>query len=142
MKRVVKSIGMLMFLAIVPTLNSCNSEETSPPILQILENERPFIETLSLFYYGREINIWDESERLVGGDGTLEYRIFQEEDQQGTDFVTVTFFLTGGSESSFSLLNFKLLVDLNNRSVTEILGSTQDGRDLSDVNLILLLGNW
>ena len=131
------------FLGIL-TLTSCKDDDVTPATEEIVFNEadKSFIQRLELFYYGESINIWEESKRIVGIDGGVEYEIFQPEKYEGTDFVNVTFNLNGDAYADFNNLNFKLKVDMSKQSVDEIEEVLIDGGYLSSTNLILMLGDW
>lgn len=133
----------LSFLWIL-TLASCNNDDDAEPteIIVIDEAGKSFIQSLELFYYGESINIWDESNRIVGVDGDVEYTIFQPEKYDGTDYVNVIFNLNGDNSAEFNNLNFKLKVDMSKQSVDEIEEVLLDGEYLSATNLILMLGDW
>ena len=133
----------LPFLWIL-TLASCNNDDDAAPteIIVIDEAGKSFIQSLELFYYGESINIWEESNRITGVDGDVEYTIFQPEKYDGTDYVNVIFNLNGDASAEFNNLNFKLKVDMSKQSVDEIEEVLLDGEYLSATNLILMLGDW
>ena len=124
--------------------SACQKDDVTPTteVIQIDGGEKSFIQSLELFYYGRNINIWEESQRIVGIDGGVEYEIFQPETYEGTDYVNVTFNLNGDAYADFNNLNFKLKVDMSKQSVDEIEEALLDGEYLSSTNLILMLGDW
>ena len=126
------------------TLASCNNDDDAEltEIIVIDEAGESFIQRLELFYYGESINIWEESNRIVGVDGDVEYTIFQPEKYDGTDYVNVVFNLNGDDSAEFNNLNFKLKVDMSKQSVDEIEEVLLDGEYLSATNLILMLGDW
>ncbi len=124
-------------------LLSCKEEDPAPAQqIIVLEEEKTFIESLELFYYGRNINIWDEATRIIGDDGNIEYSIYQPVDYDGTDMVNVSFNINADEEEKFNNLNFKLLVDMNKQAVDGIEEAFLDGESLTETNLILVLGNW
>ena len=126
------------------TLASCNNDDDAEltEIIVIDEAGESFIQRLELFYYGESINIWEESNRIVGVDGDVEYTIFQPEKYDGTDYVNVIFNLNGDDSAEFNNLNFKLKVDMSKQAVDEIEEVLVDGEYLSATNLILMLGDW
>lgn len=140
MKQLV-TFGLLILVILV--VSSCKDEEVNPPAeIILLDSEKSLILSLELFYYGKNINIWDESKRIVGTDGNVEFTLHQPEKYDGTDYVNVTFNLNGDAYSDFNNLNFKLKVDMNKQSVEEIEEASLDGKYLSATNLILMLGDW
>ena len=141
MKQVVL-LGIPFFMILA--LASCKDDEVRPSteVIVVGEAQKSFIQSLELFYYGESINIWDESKRIVGIDGGVQYAIHQPEKYDGTDYVNVTFNLNGDAYADFNNLNFKLKVDMSKQSVDEIEEALLDGEHLSATNLILMLGDW
>lgn len=140
MKQLV-TFGLLILAILV--VSSCKDDDVNPPAeIILLDAEKSLILSLELFYYGKNINIWDESKRIVGIDGNVEFTLHQPEKYDGTDYVNVTFNLNGDAYSDFNNLNFKLKVDMNKQSVEEIEEASLDGKYLSPTNLILMLGDW
>ena len=135
-------LGIPFFMIL--TLVSCKDDEVTPAaeVIAAAEAQKSLVRSLELFYYGESINIWEESKRIVGIDGGVEYTIYQPEKYDGTDYVYVTFNLNGDAYADFNNLNFKLKVDMSKQSVDEIEEVLRDGEHLSATNLILMLGDW
>ena len=143
-KNVMKQLVVFgLLLLVILVVSSCKDDDVNPPAeIILLDAEKSLILSLELFYYGKNINIWNESNRIAGIDGTVEYDLYQPEEYDGTDYVNVTFNLKGDIYADFNNLFFKLKVDMNKQSVEEIEEALLDGKYLSATNLILMLGEW
>jgi hypothetical protein len=133
----------ILIIALGALLGSCGrpEEEIKPVIVKIPEAEKSFVEKLSQFYYGKTIYFKKESDRLAGPSGTVEYRVFQEEYQTGTDMVCVEFKIKSPGTTGFQTLNYKLYVDMVSMG-SRVAQAEKDGQKLSEMNLVLMLGNW
>ena len=132
-----------LLLLVVLIFASCKDDDVKPSTIMLADDlKKSLVQSLELFYYGESINIWEESKRIVGVDGGVEYEIYQPQNYDDTDYVHVTFNLNGDAYADFNNLNFKLKVDMSKQSVEDIEEALLDGEYLSATNLILVLGDW
>jgi hypothetical protein len=124
------------------TFTSCKQEEQEirPVIVKIPEAEKSFIEKLSQYYYGKTIYFKKESDRIAGASGTVEYSLLQQDSQMGTHNVTVEFRIKSAT-AGFQTLNYTVNVDMVSMG-SKVVKADMDGKNLSEMNLILMLGNW
>jgi hypothetical protein len=144
MKKIVK----LALTAGILFTFSCSKEEIIEPQIiekeiftEVLVTENPsLVEGLRLYYYGDEIKVYEDSQKLAGPSGTVTYDLYQETKDIGTSLITGEFNLTS-RETKFSSISYKLSINMNNKSC-EIIEATKDGSALSAMNLILMLGSF
>ena len=126
-------------------LASCDAGNEVTPEIEIAEDmeaTNSFVSSLAIHYYGEKINLYQKSMALVGPTGTVDYDLFQPKEYEGTSLAEVTFFLNSGDHVKFSNINYKVLADLNKRSIEDIVEAVKDGEEISSTNLILILGSW
>ncbi len=145
MKKIVK----IALIASMFSFISCSKEVVEPQVIEkevLVEvfvqdpSSSSLVESLRLYYFGDEIKIYEDSQRLAGANGEVSYDIYQEAKDSGTNFVTGEFNLTSDG-TEFSTIAYKVSINMNNKSC-EIIEATKDGSILTTMNLILLLGSW
>ena len=124
-------------------LASCDNMDVTPELpIEDLGATNNFVSSLTINYYGEQINLYKRSLDLVGVTGTVDYELFQPEEYKETSLAEVTFFLNNGDPVEFNNINYTILADLNKRSVEDVVEAYKDGEEISSTNLILILGSW